>query len=94
MRGAPYLALMIVLAGGAAIIIADVFGLTDVSDGKAASLVSLLAVAVWVGSGFIGRYNASGSQALRHVAIWLSIATLATAFYVWKEPIKAFFGVT
>ncbi|GGE37253.1 hypothetical protein GCM10007276_13370 [Agaricicola taiwanensis] len=94
MSGPPLFALLIVLVGGAALVIADVFGFADVTDGRIASLVALLAIAVWVGSGFLGRYSGRGSEALRHLAIWLAIATLITAIYVWQAPIKDMLGIS
>lgn len=93
MGGTALFSLLVIVFGGVALVLADFTGALDVSDGRSASLVALLAIGVWVGSGFIGRYKGQGSEFFRHLAIWLSIVTLITAVYVWKQPLKDMLGI-
>ncbi len=92
MKGPVMLALAIVIIGGLTIVAADVLGFLDVSDGRAASLVGLLAIGVWIGPGFLARYRSNGSAAVMHLAIWLAIATVLAVLFLWQEPILAFLG--
>jgi drug/metabolite transporter (DMT)-like permease len=80
-----WIALAIIVGGGATLVAADVF--TDLDPAAGASLVAGLALLVAILGGVFGRYRAAPGRTLTYVAIWLAIAALLALIYAYRESL-------
>lgn len=81
----PWLLFIFICISALVLVVADaVFGLQ--SD-RAASIIAMLAILAFIGSGSIRRYAGQSGKALKHIAIWLGIVVLIVALAVYVPEV-------
>ncbi|GLK67843.1 hypothetical protein [Hansschlegelia plantiphila] len=72
----------VVLAAIATFVVADLAGgFGTFPDGRWASAIAMLCLAVWIGPGVFRRYRGNGGAALKAIAVWLAIACAVALAY-------------
>lgn len=89
MKSSLSLFLVAFLIGAATLlVIADfsggIFGF--VPDWRWASLIALLAIAIWLAP-TLGAYRGHAGQALTYVAIWLAVSVVIAVIYVYRDAL-------
>jgi predicted aspartyl protease len=81
----PWILFLFICVSALVLVVADAaFGLR--SD-QAASIIAMLALLAFIGSGTIRRYAGQSGQALKHIAIWLGIVVLIAAVAVYVPEV-------
>ena len=83
-----WIGLIIIVAGIAFLVTADVF--TDFSDIRGDQIVSIVAstaLLIVIGGGAIAAYWGRGGLMLQHIAIWLAIIAVIVLIYNYREAL-------
>jgi hypothetical protein len=81
------LALGVVIVGAATILAAELMGWSVFTSGKAAPIIALLAMAIFIGGGAFRGYGGRGGALVRDLAIWLAIIVVLAAAWTFREAL-------
>ena len=83
-----WIGLIVIVAGIAFLVLADVFtNFSDVRGDQMVSIVASTALLIVIGGGAIGAYWGRGGMMLQHIAIWLAILAVIVLIYNYRETL-------